>query len=123
MRNIAIKNFLIGKDQPLAIMSGPCVIESEEHCLRTAEQLKKIFSKYRIHYIYKTSYDKANRSSIKSYRGARLQKGLRILEKVKKELDLPVVTDFHTTEEAASVAEVCDILQVPAFLVVRPTFW
>ena len=113
---VPIKNFLIGKGQPLAIMSGPCVIEGEDHCMRAAEALKKMFSKHRINFIFKSSYDKANRSSYNSFRGPGLQEGLRILQRVQKELDLPVVTDVHTPEEARAAGQVCDILQIPAFL-------
>lgn len=116
MKKIPVKNFFIGKDEPLVIMSGPCVIESEDHCLKAAETLKRIFSKRKINFIFKSSYDKANRSSIKSFRGPGLQEGLRILERVRKELDLPVVTDVHNPEEAAACGEVCEILQIPAFL-------
>lgn len=116
MNQTQVKNFLIGKGQPLAIMSGPCVIESEEHTLRAAEALKKMFSKTKINFIFKSSYDKANRSSINSFRGPGLHEGLRILENVKKELDIPIITDVHTPHEAKIAAEVCDILQIPAFL-------
>lgn len=116
MHQIPVKNFLIGKGQPLAIMSGPCVIEGEEHTLLAAEALKKIFAKTSINLIFKSSYDKANRSSIHSFRGPGIEEGLRILEKVRKELDLPVITDVHTPEEAAAAGQVCDILQLPAFL-------
>lgn len=115
-RQVQVKNFVIGEGQPLAVMSGPCVIESEEHSLSTAEMLKKIFSKYKVNYIFKSSYDKANRSSVSSFRGPGLDEGLRILEKVKKELDLPVLTDVHTPSEATAAGEVCDIIQIPAFL-------
>lgn len=113
---VPVANFLIGEGQPLTIMSGPCVIESETHCLQAAETLKGIFSKRKINFIFKSSYDKANRSSIKSFRGVGLEEGLRILEKVKKELELPILTDVHTPEEANATAQVCDILQIPAFL-------
>lgn len=116
MHQIPVKKFFIGKGQPLAIMSGPCVIESEEHTLCAAETLKKIFDKTGINFIFKSSYDKANRSSIHSFRGPGLEEGLRILEKVQKEFDLPVITDVHTPEEAAAAGQVCDILQIPAFL-------
>ncbi len=116
MRSVQFKKFSIGKGQPLAIMSGPCVIESEAHCLKAAEFLKKLFSKFNINLIFKSSYDKANRSSYASFRGPGLENGLAILEKVKKELDLPVVTDVHTSEEAQAVGEVCDLIQIPAFL-------
>jgi 2-dehydro-3-deoxyphosphooctonate aldolase (KDO 8-P synthase) len=116
MRNVKIKNFLIGKGQPLAVMCGPCVIESEVHCMRAAEFLKGLFSKRKINFIFKSSYDKANRSSHSSFRGPGLEEGLRILEKVKKELDLPVVSDVHSPEETSAAGEVLDILQIPAFL-------
>jgi 2-dehydro-3-deoxyphosphooctonate aldolase (KDO 8-P synthase) len=115
-RSVPVKNFEIGQGQPLAVMTGPCVIESEEHTMRVAEHLKKIFSNRPVNLIFKTSYDKANRSSINTYRGPGLKEGLRILEKVKRELDLPVVTDVHSPEEATAVGEVCDIIQIPAFL-------
>ncbi|MBA3957615.1 MAG: 3-deoxy-8-phosphooctulonate synthase [Parachlamydiaceae bacterium] len=108
--------FSIGAGHPLAIMCGPCVIESEEHCLRAAETLKKIFTTHDIHLIFKSSYDKANRSSIHSYRGVGLDEGLRILERVQREFDLPVVTDVHSPEEATAAGSVCDLVQIPAFL-------
>lgn len=111
-----VKDFFIGKGQPLAVMSGPCVIESEDHCLRAADTLKKMFEKRNINFIFKSSYDKANRLSITSFRGPGLEEGLRILEKVKKEFDVPVLTDVHNPDDAAAVAQVCDILQIPAFL-------
>lgn len=117
MNKVLVKNFYIGKGEPLAVMGGPCVIESEDHCLFAAEELKKIFSKFpNINFIFKSSYDKANRSSIHSFRGPGVDEGLRILEKVKKELDLPIVTDVHLPEEATKVGSICDILQIPAFL-------
>ena len=106
----------IGKDHPLTIISGPCVIENETHAMKTAEELKKIFSDAGIQFIYKSSYDKANRSSIDSYRGPGLKEGLRILKKVKDELEVPVLTDIHHPDEAEPVSEVCAVLQIPAFL-------
>ncbi|WP_166156404.1 3-deoxy-8-phosphooctulonate synthase [Neochlamydia sp. AcF84] len=116
MQTVPFKKFSIGKGQPLAILSGPCVIESEEHCLATAEALKNLLSKHNINLIYKSSYDKANRSSYQSFRGPGLEEGLRILEKVKKELDLPIVTDVHSPQEAKAAGQVCDLIQIPAFL-------
>lgn len=116
MHKVRVKKFSIGKGEPLAIMSGPCVIESEDHCLKAAETLKSIFQKVGINFIFKSSYDKANRSSIHSFRGPGLEEGLRILARVKKELDVPLVTDIHSPEEARAAGEVCDILQIPAFL-------
>lgn len=115
-RKLAVQDFFIGEGEPLAVISGPCVIESEEHCLKAAEALQKIFIEQKIPYVFKTSYDKANRSSLQSYRGPGLEEGLRILEKVKKEYGLPILTDVHTPEEAVSAAEVVDIIQIPAFL-------
>lgn len=116
MRRVPIRDFYIGENQPLVVMCGPCVIESEEHCLKAAEELKRIFGPRQIRLIFKSSYDKANRSSIRSFRGPGLQEGLRILERVRREFDLPVVTDIHTPEDAAAAGQVCDILQIPAFL-------
>ncbi len=116
MRSIPIKNFKIGSGQSLIMMSGPCVIESEEHCLEAAETLKQMFTKHGVDLIFKSSYDKANRSSYHSFRGPGIQEGLRILQRVQQELDLPVITDVHSPEEAALAGEVCEILQIPAFL-------
>lgn len=116
MEQVKVKDFFIGKKQPLAVISGPCVIESEEHALDAAWELKKIFSKLSVNFIYKSSYDKANRSSYHSFRGPGLEEGLRILEKIKKECDVAVLTDVHTPEEAKAAAQVCDIIQIPAFL-------
>lgn len=116
MKDVPVKNFFIGKGHPLAVMSGPCVIESEDHALAAAETLVKIFHGLNLNYIYKSSYDKANRSAGASFRGPGLEKGLKILERIKKEFDIPVLTDVHTPEEATIAGEVCDILQIPAFL-------
>lgn len=116
MQDVDLQKFKIGKRQPLAILSGPCVIESEEHALFTAEHLKCLCENLGINLVYKSSYDKANRSAFSSFRGPGLQEGLRILEKIKKECDLPVVTDVHSPEEALAAGQVCDILQIPAFL-------
>lgn len=116
MHRVKIKNFFIGPKEPLVVMSGPCVIESEDHCLKAAETLKKMFVKHDVKLIFKSSYDKANRTSFNSFRGPGLEEGLRILQRVKTELDLPIVTDIHTPEEAQAAGQVCDILQIPAFL-------
>ncbi len=116
MQDIHIKNIQIGKNKPLAVMCGPCVIESEDHCLNAAAVLKTIFTMLDIPFIFKSSYDKANRSSYSSFRGPGLQEGLRILSRVQNEFDIPVVTDVHSPEEATAAGEVCDILQIPAFL-------
>jgi 2-dehydro-3-deoxyphosphooctonate aldolase (KDO 8-P synthase) len=98
------------------IMCGPNVIESEEHVFNMAKSLKDIFSKRNIKYIFKTSFDKANRSSLSSYRGLGFEEGLRILKRIKTELDLPIITDIHECWQAKPVAEVADIIQIPAFL-------
>jgi 2-dehydro-3-deoxyphosphooctonate aldolase (KDO 8-P synthase) len=116
MQQIIIRNFAIGLGAPLVVMSGPCVIESETHCLKAAETLKHMFERHGVSLVFKSSYDKANRSSYHSFRGPGLQEGLRILQKVKEEFDLPIVTDVHSPEEARAAGEVCDILQIPAFL-------
>ncbi len=116
MKDVPVKNFIIGKNQPLTIISGPCVIESESSALFAAESLKKMMGRLGVNFVYKSSYDKANRSSHNSFRGPGLEEGLRILEKIKNELDLPVTSDIHSPEEAKAAAAVCDILQIPAFL-------
>jgi 2-dehydro-3-deoxyphosphooctonate aldolase (KDO 8-P synthase) len=116
MKNVLMKDFWIGKGEQLAVMCGPCVIESEEHTMRMAEALKTLFAKRPLNLIFKASYDKANRSSIKSFRGPGLEKGLRILERVRRELDLPVVSDVHTVLEAQTAGQLLDCLQIPAFL-------
>lgn len=116
MEKIAVKNFLIGEKEPLTVIMGPCVIESEDDTLFAAETLKRYFAKTPFQFLFKSSYDKANRSSIASYRGPGLEEGLRILERVRNELDLPVFTDVHSPEEAFAAASVCDVIQIPAFL-------
>lgn len=116
MHTVIIRDFAIGADQPLALISGPCVIESEALVLHTAEFLKSFCQELGIHFIFKSSYDKANRSSVGSYRGLGIEEGLRILEKVKNSLNVPVLTDVHNPEEARAAGEVCDVLQIPAFL-------
>lgn len=98
------------------IMSGPNVIESEESCLETARKIKFIMDKYDIVYIFKTSFDKANRTSLSSYRGVDIHEGIRILKRIKQELQVPIVTDIHETSQAPLLAEVADIIQIPAFL-------
>lgn len=116
MKRVPVKNFFIGPNDPLVIMSGPCVIEGEDHCLKAAETLKKMFIKQGVNLVFKSSYDKANRSSFNSFRGPGIEEGLRILQRVRDELDLAVVTDVHSPEEAKMAGEVCDIVQIPAFL-------
>lgn len=110
------KGFSISNDNQFFLIAGPCVIETEDQVLNTAKELTEIANNHNIGLVFKTSFDKANRSSIKSYRGPGLDRGLEILQKVKDEFEIPITTDFHSPEQAAPVAEVVDILQVPAFL-------
>ena len=106
----------VGMDHPLFVLAGPCVIESEAMALSTAETLKGIAERLGILLIYKSSFDKANRTSSSSFRGPGLEEGLRILEKVRRETGMPVLTDVHETAQVAAVASVVDVLQTPAFL-------
>jgi 2-dehydro-3-deoxyphosphooctonate aldolase (KDO 8-P synthase) len=108
--------FDVGLDKPFFLIAGPCVIESREMAFDTAGKLKEITARLGIPFIYKSSFDKANRSSGKSYRGPGMEKGLDILADVKRELNVPVLTDVHTAEEAPIVAQYVDVLQTPAFL-------
>ena len=108
--------FEVGLDRPLFLIAGPCVIESEQLALDTAGQLKEITGRLGIPFIYKSSFDKANRSSHHSYRGPGLEQGLKILEKVKAQIGVPVLTDVHEYTPLAEVAAVVDVLQTPAFL-------
>jgi 2-dehydro-3-deoxyphosphooctonate aldolase (KDO 8-P synthase) len=109
-------NFDVGLDKPLFLIAGPCVIESEQMAIDTAGQLKEICNSLQINFIYKSSYDKANRSSGKTFRGFGMEAGLKILEKVKAQIGVPVLTDVHDEDEIAPVASVVDVLQTPAFL-------
>lgn len=105
-----------GKDSPFVLVAGPCVIESLEHCIKIAEYVKELSEKLGISYIFKASFDKANRSSIHSYRGPGLEEGLKILDRVKREVDVAILTDIHLPDQANIVAEVADVIQIPAFL-------
>ena len=108
--------FEVGIERPLFLIAGPCVVESRELQLEVAGKLKEICKPLGIPLIFKSSYDKANRSSGKSFRGLGMEQGLKILEEVKRKIDVPVLTDVHTEEEVRPVAEVVDVLQTPAFL-------
>ena len=112
---IKLNNFEIGSNK-LTILAGPCAIESMDILKQTAETLKAVTEELGINYVFKSSFDKANRSSINSYRGVGMEKGLEMLSKIKSEFEVPIVTDIHLPEQAAPVAEVADILQIPAFL-------
>ncbi|HEU4653686.1 MAG TPA: 3-deoxy-8-phosphooctulonate synthase [Steroidobacteraceae bacterium] len=115
-------DFTVGADQPLFLIAGPCVIESEQLVMDTAGKLKEITSKLRVPFIFKSSFDKANRSSKSSFRGPGLEGGLKILEKVKQQLGLPVLTDVHEDTPFAEVAAVVDVMQTPAFLCRQTNF-
>jgi len=112
----------IGLDQPLFLIAGPCVVESEELQMRTAERLKGIADKLGILLIFKSSFDKANRSSDKSFRGPGMDEGLKILAKVRNEIGVPILTDVHDIPQVAPVAEIVDVLQTPAFLARQTDF-
>jgi len=113
---VRIGALTIGGGAPLALIGGPCAIENEKHALMTAERLATIAADRRVPFVYKSSYDKANRSSINGYRGPGLREGLRILRKVRDTLSVPVLSDVHQVSEVAPAAEVLDVLQIPAFL-------
>ncbi|HYM29789.1 MAG TPA: 3-deoxy-8-phosphooctulonate synthase [Candidatus Cybelea sp.] len=115
-RHVSIGDFEVGNDLPLAIIAGPCAMESVDHALDMAGALRDMTAKLGIKFIYKTSFDKANRTSIRSNRGIGLDGALPVFEKVRKQIGVPVLTDVHTPEQCAAVAEVVDVLQIPAFL-------
>ena len=115
-------NFQVGIDQPLFLIAGPCVIESEQLAIDTAGQLKEITAALGMPFIYKSSFDKANRSSHKSFRGPGMEAGLQILDKVKAQLGVPVLTDVHEDTPLDEVASVVDVLQTPAFLCRQTNF-
>jgi len=116
VKEIKVGKIKIGGKNPLVLIAGPCVIESEGHCLYMAEAIKEITERLNFPFIFKSSYDKANRLSIKSYRGPGLKKGLKILAKVKEKFSLPILSDVHCREEINEVKGVLDIIQIPAFL-------
>ena len=115
VKKIKLRDFEIGGDK-LTVLAGPCAIESKDILFKTAEYLKKLTAELDINFVFKSSYDKANRSSLKSYRGLGMEKGLELLAEVKKEFNVPIVTDIHESNQAAIAAEVADIIQIPAFL-------
>ena len=118
MTNHKVKcsNFEIANDKPFTLIAGPCQLENEEHALKISSELKKITSSLGINLIYKTSFDKANRTSLNGKRGMGLEKSLPIFDKIRKEIGLPVLTDVHTAEQCSVVAKHVDVLQIPAFL-------
>jgi len=113
---VKLINFNVGIDQPLFLIAGPCVIESEDMTLRVADELKNVCIKLDVPFIFKSSFDKANRSSNSTFRGFGMEEGLRILEKVKAQFEIPVLTDIHTIDQVKPVSEIVDVLQTPAFL-------
>ncbi|MET0503607.1 MAG: 3-deoxy-8-phosphooctulonate synthase [Candidatus Binatia bacterium] len=115
-KSVKVGNIEIGAGRPLAVIAGPCVIESRESALRHASMLKAVADRVGVPYIFKSSYDKANRSSMDSYRGPGLAKGLEVLAEVKEKTGVPVLTDVHEKEQVSSVKEIADVLQIPAFL-------
>ena len=116
MNKVKVRDFTIGGGSPLVLMAGPCVLEEMERCLLIGRTIKEITSRLGIPYIFKASFDKANRSSFNSFRGPGLKKGLEMLQAIKEELDVPVVTDVHKESQIAPAAKVVDVLQIPAFL-------
>ena len=118
MNNHKVKcsNFEIANNKPFTLISGPCQLESEEHAIKISTELKKITSELGINFIYKTSFDKANRTSLKGKRGLGLDKSLSVFDRIKKDVGVPVLTDVHTAEQCSIVANHVDVLQIPAFL-------
>jgi len=111
-----LRNFKIGNNEPMVLMGGMNVLESRDLVMQVAEKFKEVTSKYCINYIFKGSFDKANRSSINSFRGPGVEEGLRILQEVSETFDIPVITDIHEPNQADIVSEVCEVIQIPAFL-------
>ena len=106
----------ISNNKKISLIAGPCQLESDQHAMDMAGKIKEIADKFKIGFIYKTSFDKANRTSIKGKRGAGLEKSLPVFDKIKKELNVPILTDIHNEEQCSQVAEDVDVLQIPAFL-------
>ena len=116
MNTVQVGNFSIGNGQPLALLAGPCVLEGLERCLLIGRTIKEITGRLVMPYVFKASFDKANRSSFNGFRGPGLKKGLEMLKTIKDELQVPIVTDVHTEEQIKPVSKVADIIQIPAFL-------
>lgn len=115
-RVVEVRHLRVGSGGPLFIIAGPCVVENESLCLTVAERMHNLTSKLGLPFVFKSSYDKANRTSIQSFRGPGMDEGLRILERVRDTLGVPVLSDVHTAEDARAAADVLDVLQIPAFL-------
>ena len=116
MNQVKVGNYVIGGGEKLTLLAGPCVLEGLDRCLLIGRTIKEICQRLDINYVFKASFDKANRSSYHSFRGPGLKKGIEMLKTIKEELQVPVVTDIHESSQAKPVAEVADILQIPAFL-------
>ena len=124
MKNHIVKcnNFEISNNKPFTLIAGPCQLESEKHAIMVSSELKKITNVLGINLIYKTSFDKANRTSLKGKRGLGLEKSLPIFDKIRTEIGVPVLTDIHTAEQCSKVANHVDVLQIPAFYADRLTY-
>ena len=116
MNLVRVKNIEIGNDKKLVLIAGPCVIENKELCIKACKALKEICRRFQIPFIFKSSYDKAIRTSIKSFRGPGLKKGLKILSEIKERFKVPIISDVHSTNEIREAKKVLDIIQIPAFL-------
>ena len=116
MPQVAIGDVVIGGGRPLVLIGGPCVIESEGHALELAHAIREVAGRCRVPFIFKASFDKANRTSLRSFRGPGLEEGLRVLARVKERVGVPILTDIHEPSQAAAAAAVVDVLQIPAFL-------
>jgi len=115
-KQISLKKFNVSNDLPFFLISGPCQLENRDHAMFMAEEIKKITDKLEINLVYKTSFDKANRTSLKSERGIGLDKSIKVFEEIKKNFNLPILTDVHSPEQCNQVKNVVDIIQIPAFL-------
>ncbi|MGR3310506.1 MAG: 3-deoxy-8-phosphooctulonate synthase [Candidatus Brocadiales bacterium] len=113
---VQIKDIALGHNKPLVLVAGPCVIEDRNSCLEIAKKLKNLAGELGIPFIFKASYDKANRSSLNSYRGHGIEKGLEILSEIKNSLNIPILSDVHSTDDVEAVKETLDVIQIPAFL-------
>ena len=111
-----LRNFEIDNNKPMVLMGGMNVLESRDLAMEVAERFKEVSLKYNINYIFKGSFDKANRSSIKSFRGPGMEEGLKILQEISNTFDIPVITDIHEPNQAEPVSEICEVIQIPAFL-------
>ncbi len=116
MKTVRIKDIVLGHKKPLVLVAGPCVIESRNSCLNIAKRLKALTERLEIPFIFKASYDKANRSALNSYRGPGIEKGLEILSEIKTLLNIPILSDVHSPDEVEAVRETLDVIQIPAFL-------